>query len=260
MTEDGTIVESDAVTPVAGAGSGPVDVLEGVLASASVPMIFPPRPLADDVYVDGGVVDNVPVHAAARLGATRIFAVLAVPLVQPPDRRDFTKMNGVGVFLRSVGAIAFAGRQLVNLSPPLPPGVEVTVIDPVVDVVGLFEVAYGLMLLDMDYGWLRAADVLAEVDEDTRHRAEAATDTVTVARIQAWHREEAIWAAGRAGAADLAAVVECKRAVEEAVAERKGLGLPTPPDAERWWNGYEAHHGPLPAGLPPNPLVASVRR
>jgi len=259
VTEDGTIVESDAVTPVAGSGSGPVDVLEGVLASASVPMIFPPRPMAGDVYVDGGVADVVPVTAAARLGATRIFAVLAVPLQAPPDTRDFTKVSGLGVFLRSIGVVAFAERQQANLHPPLPQGVEVTVIDPVVDVVGPFEVSQGLMLLDMDYGWMRAADVLADVDPDTFRRAQEATDAVAVARTRAWHLEETIWGTGRAGSANLAAVAECKRAVRDAVCERKGLGLPTPPGAERWWSGYEAHGGQRPACLPDDPLAPTVR-
>lgn len=259
VTEDGTVVESDTVTPVAGSGSGPVDVLEGVLASASVPMIFPPRPMANDVYTDGGVADVVPVTAATRLGATRIFAVLAVPLLAPRDTRDFTKVSGLGVFLRSIGVVAFAERQQANLHPPLPPGVEVTVIDPVVDVVGPFEVSQGLMLLDMDYGWMRAADVLAQVDRGTRRRAEEATDTVAVARTRAWHLEEAIWGTGRAGFADLAAVAECKRTVRDAVCERKDLGLPTPPDAERWWTGYEVHGGTRPACLPVDPLAPTIR-
>ena len=39
-----------------------------------------------------------------------------------------------------------------------------TVIDPVVDVVGPFEVEPGLMRINMDYGWLRAADVMADGD------------------------------------------------------------------------------------------------
>jgi NTE family protein len=248
VTGRGELVEADAVTPVAGAG--PVDLLEGALASASVPMVFPPRPLGDDVYVDGGVLDNVPVAAAARLGATRIYAVLAVPLVQPPDRRDFSRMSGAGVFLRSVGPVAFAARQLANLHPPLPPGVAVTVIDPVIDVVGPFEVSQGLMLLDMDYGWLRAADVLADVPDDVRRRAAAATDEVAAARTRAWHCEEVAWAAGRATAAQRAEIEECKRSVRDALAERKGLGLPTPPDADRWWTGYEQHAGSQPVGLP----------
>jgi NTE family protein len=248
VTGEGTLVEADAVTHVANAG--PVDVIEGALASASVPMVFPPRPLAGDVYVDGGVVDNVPVGAAARLGATRIFAVLAIPLTQPPDTRDYTAVSGPGVFLRSVGGIAFTGRQLANLSTTVPPGTEVTVIDPVIDVVGPFEVAQGLMLLDMDYGWMRAADVVADVDGATRSRAAAATDAVTAGRTRAWHLEEAMWRSGRSGRHDLDELHRLKDTVRDAVAERKGLGLPTPPDAERWWMGHEVHQGPAPAGLP----------
>ncbi|HEX3947915.1 MAG TPA: patatin-like phospholipase family protein, partial [Acidimicrobiales bacterium] len=249
VTQDGHIVASDAVTPVA----GPVDVLEGMLASASVPLLFPPRQLAGDVYVDGGVANNIPVDAAVRLGADRVFAVLAVPVLQPPDRRDFTTAAAPAVFLRAVGAIAFAERQLANLNPPLPVGTTVTVIDPLVDVVGPFEVSQGLMLLDMDYGWMRAADVLADVDGETRRRAVAATDAVVVARTQAWHREEAFWGSGKASAGDLRALRETKCQVREAVAERKGLGLPMPPAAEQWWSAYEVHAGPIPDGLPDDP-------
>ncbi len=248
VTGRGELVEADGITPVAGAG--PVDLVEGALASASVPLVFPPRVLGGDVYVDGGVVDIVPVAAAARLGATRIYAVLAVPLAQPPDHRDFSQASGAAVFLRSVGPIAVAARQQANLRPPLPPEVQVTVIDPVIDVVGPFEVSQGLMLLDMDYGWLRAADVLAEIPEAVRRRAAAAADEVVAARTRAWHCEEAAWVAGRATARQRAEIEDCKRAVRDALAERKGLGLPAPPDADRWWAGYEQHHGPRPAGLP----------
>lgn len=253
VTGDGRIVAGDAVTPVPGAGGGPVDLIDGVLASASVPMIFPPRRMATDAYVDGGVVNNVPVEAAARLGATRIFAVLAVPLTMAPDGRDFTAASGLAVFLRSVGAIGFAERQRTDLAPPLAPGTELTVIDPVVDVVGPFEVSPGLMLLDMDYGWMRAADVLAEVDTAVRRRAEAATDAVAAARAQAWHREEGLWRGGKAGRGDLVALAALKRTVRDALTERKGLGLPTPPDADRWWSAYEVHMGPPPPDLPPEP-------
>ncbi|HVX22040.1 MAG TPA: patatin-like phospholipase family protein [Acidimicrobiales bacterium] len=251
VTQDGHIVASDAVTPVA----GPVDVLDGVLASATVPLLFPPRPLAGDVYVDGGVANNVPVDAAVRLGATRVFAILAVPLAQPRDHRDYTRAPAPLVFLRAAGGVAFVERQLANLNPPLPDGTTVTVIDPVVDVVGPFEVSQGLMLLDMDYGWMRAADVLAEVGDDVRRQAFSATDAVVVARTRAWHREEAMWAAGRATAADRRALAGLKGQVRDAVNDRKGLGLPTPPDPERWWSGYEVHAGPAPADLPPDPLA-----
>ena len=41
VTEDGTIVESDARTPAPGTSAGPVDLVDGAVASASVPMVFP---------------------------------------------------------------------------------------------------------------------------------------------------------------------------------------------------------------------------
>ncbi len=252
VTERGEIVASDAVTPVA----GPVDVLEGMLASASVPMLFPPRQLAGDVYVDGGIANNIPVDAAVRLGATRVFAVLAVPVVQPRDTTDYLSATAPAVFLRAVGAVAFAERQLANLNPPLPPGTTVTVIDPLVDVVGPFEVSQGLMLLNMDYGWMRAADVLADVPAGTRQRAAATTDAIVVARTQAWHREEAIWRAGGPAPGDRRALAALKTTIRDAVTERKGLGLPTPPDTERWSSGYEVHAGSAPPGLPADPLAA----
>ncbi len=252
VTERGEIVASDAVTPVA----GPVDVLEGMLASASVPMLFPPRQLAGDVYVDGGIANNIPVDAAVRLGATRVFAVLAVPVAQPRDTTDYLSATAPAVFLRAVGAVAFAERQLANLNPPLPPGTTVTVIDPLVDVVGPFEVSQGLMLLNMDYGWMRAADVLADVPAGIRERAAATTDAIVVARTQAWHREEAIWQAGGPAPGDQRALAALKTTIRDAVTERKGLGLPTPPDTERWSSGYEVHVGPPPPGLPADPLAA----
>ncbi len=68
VTGDGTIVESDAWTPAPGGSAGPVGVVDGAIASASVPMVFPPHHMADDDYVDGGVVEIVPVRAGRRAG------------------------------------------------------------------------------------------------------------------------------------------------------------------------------------------------
>ncbi len=252
VTEDGTIVGADAVTPVPGAAGGPIDLIDGVVASASVPMLFPARPLAGDAYVDGGVVENVPVAAASALGATRIFAILAVPLDPPPDDHDYAHASAPAVFLRAVGAISFAERQRSSLSPSLPAGTELTVIDPLVDVVGPFDVARGLMLVNMDYGWMRAADVCADVGAATRRRAAEATDAIVVARTQAWHLEEEMWSRGGATSGDLAALSRSKRIVRDALSERKDLGLPTPHDAARWWSGYEVHEGTRPTALPPD--------
>jgi predicted acylesterase/phospholipase RssA len=251
VTEDGVLVQSDAVTPVPGTAAGPVGLVDGVIASASVPMIFPPRALAGDAYVDGGVVENVPVAAAAALGATQIFAILAMPLELPVDDHDYASSSALEVFLRAVGAISFAERQRTNLMPRLADGTKLSVIDPLVDIVGPFDVSRGLLLLDMDYGWMRAADVCADISAAARQRAAEATDAVVVARTQAWHREEQMWSEGTGSPGDLAALRRAKRVVRDALNERKELGLPTPHDAARWWSGYEAHEGSRPPSLPP---------
>ncbi len=250
VTEDGSIVERDAHTPVEGAGGGPIDLIDGVLASSSVPLIFPPRAMADDIYVDGGVVQNIPVAPAVALGADRIFAILAVPVAQPRDDRDFTRLNMFEILLRSMAAVAFVENQREDLATPLAEGSTLTVIDPLVDVVGPFEVAQGLMLIDMDYGWMRAADVLADVEPAVRARALATTEAIVTARTRAWHVEEPVWATGRATTSELRILSGLKREVREAVLERKELGLPMPGDAEPWWGGYERHAPAPPDRLP----------
>jgi predicted acylesterase/phospholipase RssA len=59
------------------------------MASASVPMVFPPHAMADDDYVDGGVLADHPGAGGRQLGATRIIAVVAMPLALARDERDY---------------------------------------------------------------------------------------------------------------------------------------------------------------------------
>ncbi len=245
VTQDGTIVEEDALTPAPGSSAGPVDLLDGVIASASVPMVFPPRALAGDDYVVGGVLQVVPVRAAAQLGATRVIAVMAVPLRIDRDERNYSDDNVVNVGLRALGVIAMAERQRENLAVPLPPGGTLTTIDPVVDVVGYFEVEPGLLRINKDYGWLRAADVMAEGDATVLDEVAADTHRLIAARLEAWHLEETVWAgdaiSGDADPGTLSLLRELKREVHELVDQRKQLGFPVPDGCEEWWTRYEAH-------------------
>jgi len=250
VTQDGTIVEEDAVTPASGVAAGPVDLIDGVIASASVPLVFPPRPLADDDYVDGGVLQLVPVRAAVQLGAKRIIAVMAIPLQIDRDERNYSEDNAANVGLRALGAIAMADRQRENLAVPLPPSAQLTTIDPVIDVVGYFEVEPGLLRINRDYGWLRAADVMADGDATLLADMAAETHRLTAARLRAWHLEETIWDSDQvgagAGAADadagtVAVLREIKGQVYDIVDKRKQLGFPVPDGCEAWWTGYEIH-------------------
>lgn len=56
------------------------ELIDVLMASASVPLLFPPRKLnGEGCWIDGGLVRNTPIQAAIRLGATEIYAVLVEP-------------------------------------------------------------------------------------------------------------------------------------------------------------------------------------
>lgn len=58
-------------------------------ASVSIPGVFPPVPAGDDLLVDGGVLNNLPVDAAAAEGVRTIIAVDVAPVTGPRAREDF---------------------------------------------------------------------------------------------------------------------------------------------------------------------------
>ncbi|GLH97226.1 patatin [Phytohabitans aurantiacus] len=58
-------------------------VIDAVLASAAVPGLLPPSEIAGEHYVDGGIVNSIPVGEAVDAGAQQIF-VLQVGRVERP--------------------------------------------------------------------------------------------------------------------------------------------------------------------------------
>ncbi|HEX3334323.1 MAG TPA: patatin-like phospholipase family protein [Acidimicrobiales bacterium] len=256
VTEQGDIVEADARTPAPAAAAGPVELVDGAIASASVPMMFPPHPMADDDYVDGGVIEIIPVRAAVELGARRIIAVVALPLTLARDERDYAEAPLGYIGLRALGMIGIADRQIANLAVPLPEGTTLATIDPVLDVVGLFEVQPGLLRINKDYGWLRAADVFADCDAEVVADVADGTHALVEARRAAWLLEEEMWGMAKpdgSEAGKLALVREHKAKVRDLVERRKQLGFPVPDGCEAWWNEYEAHTADVPAWLPSRP-------
>jgi NTE family protein len=256
VTEDGALVESDARTPAPAEAAGPVDLVEGAIASASVPMVFPPRPLADDDYVDGGVIEIIPVRAALALGAQRVVAVVAVPLTLARDERDYVEAPAGYIGLRAMGMVGVADRQLSNLGAPLPEGATLTTIDPILDVVGLFEVQPGLLRINKDYGWLRAADILAQGDAALLSEVAQGTHDLVRARREAWLLEDTLWSRVKPDgneAGSLALIREHKARVRDLVDRRKQLGFPVPDNCESWWTDYESHATECPPHLPTRP-------
>lgn len=67
-------------------------VVEPVLASAALPAVFPPVYIDGHPYLDGGIIDNVPISRAIEAGAERIYVLYigldgreAPPLRRPVD-------------------------------------------------------------------------------------------------------------------------------------------------------------------------------
>jgi NTE family protein len=101
--------------------------VDAILASAALPSVFPPVVVDGQAYIDGGVVDNVPISRALALGARRIFVLHVGNFARP---RQLPR-RPIDVLLQSF-SIARNHRFLAETDDP-PPDVELVVlpgIDP----------------------------------------------------------------------------------------------------------------------------------
>ncbi len=133
VIEDGIGFErlEDAVIPVEVVATSLTDggerwftygpAAQAVLASSAVPAIFPPVEIDGERYIDGGVVNNVPIRRAIDAGATRIVVLLCAPPVYTPASPKRPVEAMFNALMISIHA-RFA-RDMAQL----PPGVEVIV-------------------------------------------------------------------------------------------------------------------------------------
>ena len=84
-----------------------------LMASCAVPFGYPPVRIDGKVYVDGGLLDILPVWAAAEMGATRVIAINALPVMPSSPLR---------AVVRAV--------RLVAQKPAQTPGLDVELIRP----------------------------------------------------------------------------------------------------------------------------------
>jgi len=92
-----------------------------ILASTALPALLPPVTIDGEAFIDGGVVDNVPVGRAMVNGARRIFVLLCGPLHYTPQKARRPAEAVLTAFFIAVHA-RFA-RELQHL----PAGVEIVV-------------------------------------------------------------------------------------------------------------------------------------
>jgi predicted acylesterase/phospholipase RssA len=87
---------------------------EHLLASCAVPAAVRPVEIDGRWYLDGGLLNPLPVWAAVELGATRIIALNVLPVFPSPLLRPFQK----------------SFRFAFGHNPPLPPSVKLTTLIP----------------------------------------------------------------------------------------------------------------------------------
>lgn len=113
-------------------GSG--SVIDAILASTALPGIFPPHEIGGELFLDGGLVDQVPLSAALDEGATDIY-VLSVGFPCPPPR---DKRSPRSVLLHSLGILLSQRTRLDEIDIPIHhPGVNIVRIPPVCTQMGL---------------------------------------------------------------------------------------------------------------------------
>jgi NTE family protein len=159
----------------------PVDPVNGALASSGLPGIFGPYRLGEERYVDGGVREQVPVRTVIQMGATEVVAV-ATSSQEMPHSGAASEESFFMVLFESLTSLMqreiveqdIAGRGTGN--------VPVTVIMPTLDVHDGAVVDMGLIHMAMDYGYMRAADVLDPLSDSDRAAARRLSDAITALR------------------------------------------------------------------------------
>jgi NTE family protein len=191
------------VTPT----STQVNLRDAVRASASIPGIFPPVPLASDYFVDGGIRDVLPVQAALDAGADQVLAIVAAPSgVDPPTELNPTD-SGTPQPITSFEKAPIWDILYRALTQIMPDQIQqddvgsavkdnATIIQPEINVNDSFTIDPGLIRIAAGYGYMKAAECLdcAPVDLGTLLRFLMLCENskgITSLRKQIWQREYA---------------------------------------------------------------------
>ena len=171
VREDGIMVDRDD-QPIR---DTPIELALGIWASCSIPGVFRPIRIGDELYVDGGVRENVPVEmAVSQLGVDKPYVIVSAPpdAVTPSvEARDI-----ISVMMRSL-AILFDETIQDEVAWARHSGA--IVIEPLISVHGPMDVDHSLLRINRDYGWMRAAEVITGAEPGT-------TGPIVEARLVLW--------------------------------------------------------------------------
>jgi predicted acylesterase/phospholipase RssA len=221
-----------------------VELPAAALASAAIPVVFGLEQLAGELYADGGVREVIPIQAAVTLGADEVWAVSASTIGVAPASYQGATMADLSARVLDL----FLGEIVADDLRPTG-GAPVRLIAPDLEVHGLRTIDPGLMQINRDYGYMRAADVFGGAQVGGQLWTSATE--IARARIEIWEREntqvgqgDARYPGRPAPAADPSMAprtAELKAALGVLLDARRALGGKMPADVDRWRTELERH-------------------
>lgn len=219
MREDGVLVDRDD-TPI---GDKQWDLALGVLASCAIPAVFAPVPIGDELYVDGGVRENLPAEMAiGHLRTNPTYIIASAPAGVDPDPTA-PEADVVSIMMRAMSILT---DESLRDEVAYARSAGAIMIEPELNVHDALTVDPELIAINIDYGWVRAAEAVKGVTtaEEALHRR------VFELRLELLGLRRRSSLSG--GKDDAVAVVHAQYALREAIAACRAGFLPE--DAHLW--------------------------
>lgn len=224
-----------------------VSVGTGAVASSSIGVVFPPVPMGDEQYVDGGHRDTLPLRAALDLQPQQVIAVLA----GPPDlqRVEMRDAKVAEIAVRALLDVHLNEILHNELQPPAGWSGTYHLVAPTVEVHDMLTIDPGLVRINIDYGYLRAADTLDGFDRASPQAR--AVDELTLLRLRQWELECRLFGRPMPTRPDedpqtpqpavLAELRTVAAQVAAATRARRQQGRSLPARSVAWGNTWECH-------------------
>lgn len=153
-----------------------VPLTAGVLASASIPLAFPPVRLGEEHYVDGGAREILPIEILVhQLEVERVIAISASSVGVEP-MASFADRNLIDILRRVSAEIGPDETLRKELNPPGGWAETVRVVVPEFDVHDSMTIDPALIAISIDHGWLRAADLLLGLSPEAQRLTKELTE------------------------------------------------------------------------------------
>ena len=230
-----------------------VRLIDGILASASIPGIFRPVYISDETYVDGGIRDVLPLQVALDMGGDPVWAIQCSKAAVD-QKPSFVASSLLEIVARSLTDLAISEIARDDIRSASASGRTIRIVQPTVDLHDATTIDPGLISIGMAYGYMRAADMWDNVPEGDR--AWQLADGISLLRREIWRLE--CLANGQPVPTEPAAGIRPadpsldpeiqarKEQLRGLVAERRDLGRRLPPDADRWSQTLERHPWVVP--------------